>query len=94
MNEVSESATVASIRQRLELAFQPQQLIVEDESWKHSGHAGVREHGGGHYVITIAAKPLSDQPRRQAHRLIYRALDDLFPRQIHALSICIQTPKG
>jgi len=94
MNQISESATVASIRQRLELAFQPQQLIVEDESWKHSGHAGVREHGGGHYVISISSPSLSELPRSQAHRLIYRALDDLFPRQIHALSICIQTPNG
>jgi len=76
----------------LEQAFTPLSLHVEDESWKHAGHAGVKESGGGHFVVHIASKHFSRLSRSQCHRMIYRTLDELFPADIHALSIHIISP--
>jgi len=78
-----------SIYARLEAAFEPLSLQVEDESWKHAGHAGVKESGGGHFVVHIASKHFSGLSRSQSHRMIYRSLGNLFPAEIHALSIHI-----
>ncbi len=85
--------TVAEIEQLLTEALAPESLHVEDESWKHAGHQGVKEHGGGHYVVRIQATALAGMNRMQCHRLIYRTLDALFPKKIHALTIHIENPK-
>jgi len=68
-------------------AFSPSALQVEDESWKHAGHAGVKESGGGHFVVHITAAIFADSPRIACHRMINQALKDEFGATIHALSI-------
>jgi BolA protein len=83
------SNTADAIRALLQAAFEPDRLQVEDESWKHAGHAGAREYGGGHFVVHITSIRFDGLPRSLAHRLIYRALTELFPFAIHALSIHI-----
>ncbi|MDQ6970654.1 MAG: BolA family protein [Mariprofundus sp.] len=74
----------------LQTAFQPASLHIEDESWKHAGHAGVQEHGGGHFVIRIKAECFNGIARTSSHRMIFKALESLFPNTIHALSIKIE----
>ena len=69
------------------LAFNPKSLHVEDESWKHAGHAGVKESGGGHFVVHITAEIFADKSRIACHRMINQALKDEFGSIIHALSI-------
>jgi len=86
------SNTRNSIEALLAQALQPQSLQVEDESWKHAGHAGAKESGGGHFVVHIASAHFSGLSRSQCHRMIYRALGELFPADIHALSIHISHP--
>lgn len=81
-----------TIHTLLEQAFAPRSLHVEDESWKHAGHAGVQESGGGHFVVHIASQHFSELSRSQCHRMIYKALDELFPTDIHALSIHLDSP--
>ena len=44
---------VAAIRSRLEAAFTPDLLEIIDDSHLHAGHAGAREHGGGHFRVRI-----------------------------------------
>jgi len=83
------SVTCNTIHELLEQAFEPLSLQVEDESWKHAGHADAKESGGGHFVVHITSTHFSGLPRSQCHRMIYRTLGDLFPADIHALSIHI-----
>ncbi|MDQ6967087.1 MAG: BolA family protein [Mariprofundaceae bacterium] len=71
-------------------AFSPSSLQVEDESWKHAGHAGVKESGGGHFVVHISAEVFSGKPRIACHRMINQALKDQFGPMIHALSIHVK----
>jgi len=78
----------------LQAAFHPAQLHVEDESWKHAGHAGVRESGGGHFAIDITADCFAGKTRIECHRMINAALKPLFGPSIHALSIRVRTPEG
>jgi BolA protein len=77
----------------LETAFQPEDLQIEDESWKHAGHAGVKESGGGHFIVHITSKKFVGKGRPQCHRLVYDALNSLFPATIHALSIHAKAPE-
>ncbi len=84
------SAATEQISQLLEQAFQPQSLRIEDESWKHAGHAGARESGGGHFVVHISAPAFAGKSRLQCHRMINQTLQPLFPSVIHALSIQIE----
>ncbi len=85
MTETSEQ-----IRALLVEAFAPDKLEVEDESWKHAGHAGARESGGGHFVVHISARAFEGLSRLQAHRRILEVLRPLMRSKIHALSIDIR----
>jgi len=84
------SNTVHTIEQLLQDTFKPSLLTVADESWKHAGHSGVQEHGGGHYHLCIKAEAFKGKSRVETHRMINRTLAGLFPASIHALSIDIQ----
>lgn len=84
---------VATIRERLQAALSPHHIEIEDESHKHAGHAGAIESGGGHFNVTIVADGFRDQSLVQRHRLVYAAVDDLMPHEIHALSIRALTPE-
>lgn len=74
------------IRERLEKKFAPTHLEVIDDSAKHVGHAGSRD-GAGHFTVVIQADYFAGKSRVEAHRLIYDALSDLIPKEIHALQI-------
>lgn len=77
---------VSAIRERLQGAFAPDRLDIRDDSALHAGHAGARD-GAGHYAVTIRAEAFRGRSRIQRHRMVYEALADLMPREIHALSI-------
>ncbi len=77
---------VERLRRRLEEAFSPSLLHIEDESWRHAGHAGAAE-GGGHYIVHIRAASLDALPLLARHRKVQQALGDLYGPVIHALSL-------
>ncbi len=74
------------IKQRLQAAFSPIRLEVQDDSAKHKGHAG-SQGGAGHYTIFIEADCFKGKSRVAIHREIYQVLNDMIPEQIHALQI-------
>lgn len=80
------------IRLRLQQALNPNLLEIEDDSHKHAGHAGARESGGGHFNVTIVSEQFRGQPAIKRHRMVYAAVNDLMPNEIHALSIRALTP--
>ncbi|MDX8396387.1 MAG: BolA family protein [Mariprofundaceae bacterium] len=82
------------IRCILEQTFEPTILQIEDDSWKHAGHAGAKESGGGHFTIHIQAHAFTDVSRLQSHRKINQALASLFGPVIHALSIHASAPES
>ena len=83
-------STLALIEQRL-AALAPESLELTDDSGRHAGHAGARD-GGGHYNLVIVSPRFAGQSLQGRHRLVYQALADLMPREIHALSIKAYAP--
>ena len=77
---------VTEIRRRLEAAFEPSILEIEDQSHMHVGHAGAAS-GGGHFAVRIEAVALAGVNRVKQHRMIYHALGEMMRTEIHALSI-------
>jgi len=77
---------VAQIRQRLEQAFAPESLEVDDDSHKHVGHAGAKG-GLGHFSISIVSAHFNGMPVLARHRAIYAAMGDMMQTDIHALAI-------
>jgi BolA protein len=78
-----------TIRDRLAV-FNPTTLEIQDNSAAHAGHAG--NNGGGHFILTITSSHFAQKTPIMRHRLIYQALDDLMPQQIHAISIIAISP--
>ncbi|MDQ6976312.1 MAG: BolA family protein [Mariprofundaceae bacterium] len=75
------------LRTRLETVFSPEYLHIDDESSKHAGHAGAKEQGGGHYVVSIRAASLKERSTLARHRAVNTAVKDLFGPVIHALTL-------
>jgi BolA protein len=82
---------VAAIRSRLEQALAPARLEIRDDSALHAGHAGAAS-GGGHFSVLIVADRFAGLSALERHRLVYGALGDLMPREIHALSMKALAP--
>jgi len=77
------------IRSRL-AALEPISLEIEDDSAAHAGHKG--NGGGGHFNVKVISSHFSQKSPIMRHRLIYQALSDLIPQQIHAISIVAISP--
>lgn len=84
---------VEQIQAILEETFHPADLKIEDESWKHAGHAGAKEQGGGHFTVEIISESFAGKNRIQRHRMVNTALEKLFGPTIHAINIRALTPE-
>lgn len=85
------------IREKLEEAFSPVELAVENESGKHKGHAGVEgsaghESGETHFRVRIVSNVFEGQSLVQRHQAIYAALKDELAGPVHSLAIKAFTP--
>jgi BolA protein len=79
------------IRRKLEERFNPEELLVKDQSQLHAGHEGAKD-GKGHFDVTIISTAFEGQNRIQRHRMVYDALTQLLQTDIHALRIKALTP--
>jgi len=83
--------TVQQMRERLQ-ALQPLSLAIDDESAKHAGHEGAKS-GGGHFRLRMVSSRFAGLPRLARHRLVYDSLGSMMQREVHALSLVLQTPE-
>lgn len=83
---------VERIRAALQAAFEPQRLVIEDESHLHAGHAGAAS-GRGHFRVEIVSAAFEGQPPLARHRQVYAALGELMQSDIHALSVKALAPE-
>jgi BolA family transcriptional regulator, general stress-responsive regulator len=81
----------AMIRERLEQAFAPRELLVKDQSQLHAGHEGAKD-GKGHFDVTIVSDAFAGLARIRRHQMVYDALRDLLASDIHALRIKAKAP--
>ena len=81
----------AEILKRLNEAFEPETLGVEDESYMHKGHEGAKD-GRSHFRVLIISEAFEDKNLLERHRMIYRVLDEMMRLDIHALAIDAWSP--
>jgi BolA protein len=80
------------IIEKLEKAFDPQSLHVEDESHRHAGHAGHRPGGETHFRVYIVSEAFRGKSRIECHRMINAALESELSGGVHALAIHAAAP--
>ncbi len=74
------------LRERLMRELAPLELVIEDESHLHAGHAGAAG-GASHFRVRIVAQVFRGLTSVARHRLVYAAVADLIPYEIHALAL-------
>jgi len=83
------------IKEKIELILReqllPTYLEIEDESWKHQGHAAAG--GGGHFQLTVVSKCFEGVNLINRNRLVFDTLGTLMQSDIHALSVKAKTPE-
>lgn len=85
-----------SIKQKLEKAFNPSQLEVQDQSHLHAGHGGAAEHSASfpekdmtaetHIHVIISSDSFVGLSRLAKHRAVLAVLSDEIER-LHAFSL-------
>ena len=85
-------ARVNDIRRKLNEAFAPEALAVEDESERHRGHAGWRQGGETHFRLRIVSDAFRGKSRVERHRMVNAALAEEFERGLHALAVEARAP--
>ena len=79
------------IRRRLQAALSPQELVLEDDSASHAGHAGAAS-GGSHFNLRILSSQFEGLKLVTRHRLVYDSVHDMMHKEIHALAITALAP--
>ena len=82
---------VERIQALLQSALTPAECVVDDESHLHAGHAGAAS-GGGHYRLRLVSARFEGLNKVARHRLVYDALHEMMPQEIHALAMTLLTP--
>jgi BolA protein len=85
-------AVSEAIRNKLSAAFSPDILTVEDDSARHSGHAGARPGGETHFNVVIRSMAFEGQGRVARQRAVYAALAEELAGPVHALSVKALAP--
>lgn len=75
------------MRSKLEAAFAPTLLELEDQSEAHRGHGGWREGGETHFHLRMQAPALKDLGRVARQRAVHKALAEELAGPVHALSL-------
>jgi BolA protein len=90
---IESGAVAARLRSKLEAAFQPTELVINDESAHHAGHSGAREGGESHFRVWIVSTAFSGLSRVERQRRVYQAVAEEIAGGIHALALTTLTPR-
>jgi BolA protein len=85
------AARAARLHAILTQQFAPLELIIEDESHHHAGHAGAAG-GLSHFRVRIVAEAFRGKTPLARHRLVYAAVGELLQTDIHALALDARAP--
>lgn len=77
------------IEQRLQTAFQPDYLIVVNESSQHNVPPGSESH----FKVTLVSNTFQQKRLVARHQLVYAELQSLLSGGVHALALHTYTPE-
>ncbi len=81
-----------TIKSKLEAAFSPVSLVIEDESHRHAGHAGSRAEGETHFRVAIVSPVFAGLGRVERQRRVHAVLAEELKARVHALSLSLSAP--
>ena len=81
-----------AIQDKLNSAFQPSRLVIEDDSGRHAGHSGAREGGESHFNVLIQSAAFAGASKVARQRMVHRALAEELAGPVHALSVKALAP--
>jgi BolA protein len=84
-------STKAIIEEKLLRELNSVHVAVEDESWKHAGHAGARM-GGGHFAVDVVSPRFEGLNALDRRRLVFHILHEEMQGAIHALTVRAYSP--
>ena len=82
------------IEKKLQVAFEPEDLSVVDESHLHVGHVGARPEGETHFRVTLVSTVFAGKGRVERHRMVNAALSEELAGPVHALAVHASAPQG
>ena len=82
----------ARLQQKLLAAFDPAEVIVQDDSAKHAGHAGAPAGGESHFSVVVISPQFDGLSRVDRQRRINKVLADELAGPVHALAVMARTP--
>ena len=88
---MSNGERMARMRAALLNTFADAEIVIEDESHLHAGHAGAAS-GHGHFRLRIVSVGFAGMAPVARHRAVYAALGELMKTDIHALGIDARPP--
>ncbi|SHM64762.1 BolA protein [Duganella sacchari] len=90
MNPIQDTR-LERMRARFIDKLNPVELVLDDDSAAHAGHAGAAS-GGGHYNVRIVSLQFEGLKLVTRHRLVYDSVHDMMHKEIHALAITALAP--
>jgi len=82
----------ATMREKLQRAFQPTRLDVINESHLHAGHRTSPGTGESHFRVLLVSPVFAGKSRLQRHRLVNEALAAELKGKVHALALDLRAP--
>ena len=92
MNTDTKGPLAREIEQLLSAAFAPTQLVVINDSARHSGHMGDDGSGESHFTVEIESAAFAGVSRVNRQRMVNKALGDLPGQRVHAMAIKARAP--
>lgn len=92
MTDLTTTPLADVIAARLRDALDPIDLLVNNDSHLHAGHAGDNGTGESHFSVFVEAPAFEGLNRVARQRLVNAALADLLATRIHALVIKARAP--
>ncbi|GBR07671.1 BolA family transcriptional regulator [Asaia siamensis] len=92
MSDLKERA--ARMKAALDVALQPVEMTIRDDSKRHAHHAGRNGIEGDetHFTMTIVSERFGGMNRVARHRLVNELLKPEFETGLHALSLKLSAP--
>ncbi|WP_333830356.1 BolA family protein [Pararhodobacter sp.] len=85
----AQNRVIEEMEHRLRAGFAIDELVLEDESEQHRGHAGWREGGATHFHIALQSPDFKGLSRIERHRAVHAALGADLVARIHALRMTL-----
>ncbi|EOA36289.1 hypothetical protein CARUB_v10010540mg [Capsella rubella] len=94
VDKTAMESRASRMREKLQKELEPVELVIEDVSYQHAGHAGMkgRTDEETHFNVKIVSKGFQGMNLVKRHRLVYDLLREELDTGLHALSIVSKTP--